>query len=209
MRPGILRCHRVNTRRRNLHVLNLRHAQPVAPRARRSRHRDRAVAHRPRRARPRRPRQSVPARRKNRVRSPSAGSLAHASCRRPPLRRRARNIHALVHINRQIVQPRVAQNIRRVRPVASTSCPGNPISADTCLPNPPIDSPCQLSARVLHVPAESSAPRRAHSHNSALPAARSYRRLLRRTPRRTPSRCAPPAARQSCAGPSLTRRSDS
>ncbi len=37
-------------------------------------------------------------------------------------------------------------------PLASTSCPGNPISAETCLPSPPIDSPCQLSVRVLHVP---------------------------------------------------------
>ena len=46
VRARILRRHRIHARRRNLHVLNLRHAQPVAPRARRRLHRDRAIAHR-------------------------------------------------------------------------------------------------------------------------------------------------------------------
>ncbi len=37
------------------------------------------------------------------------------SRRRTPRGRRARNIHALIHINRQVMKPRIAQQIGRVR----------------------------------------------------------------------------------------------
>ena len=133
-----------------------------------------------------------------------------ASRRRAPLRRRARHIHALVHIDRQIVQPRVAQNVRRVRPARQHVLPRKSHQRRNLLAQPsnrlPMPAQRPRLARSLR---ESSAPRRAHWHNSAPPAARSCRPSPRRTPRRTPSRCAPPAALRWSANPSPARRSDS
>ena len=115
VRPRILRSHGVHARRHNLKVLNFRHPQPVAARSQSRRHRNRAIAHRPSRARPHRSRESAPARRKDRVPLHQPARPA-ASRRRTPLGCRTRNIQALIHIDRQIVDPRVAQHVDRVRP---------------------------------------------------------------------------------------------
>ncbi len=152
MRSRILRRHRIHARRRNLHVLNLRHAQPVSSRARRRRHRNRAIAHPPRRARSRRSRQPISARRKNRIRSPSAGSAGSFPPPRAP--RPASTTHPRSGPHKSSDRAAACSSACSARPVRSPAhpAPGNPISAETCLPNPPIDSPCQLSVRVLHVP---------------------------------------------------------
>ena len=131
---------RVHSHRGNRHILNLRRLKPVPARPQRRRHRNRAVPNRPPRARPRRPRQTIPARRKYRTRRPiSFDCPVHPAAprSRPALRRRTRNIHALIHINRQVVQPRIAQQIRSIRTRIQHILPRKPHQTRNLLPLSP------------------------------------------------------------------------
>lgn len=113
VRATIARHQRIGARRNNPHVLDRCGLQAIATRPRRGRHRHRAVAHIPARARARRARQPASARGINR--SALDGPAHRAASRaRPPRRRRARCVPAHVHIDRQIAHRRATHDLRAV-----------------------------------------------------------------------------------------------